>query len=270
MYEELLQIAVQAALEAGTAVLDVYRSDFAFEAKEDKSPLTEADLQSHRIIARHLAATSFPVLSEEGRNIPYSERHHWPRLWIVDPLDGTKEFIKRNGEFTVNIAMVDNGRPVLGVVLAPERQVLYLAARNMGAYTVAKEALSKLDKTATLESILKHAQRLPCFDGKGRSFTVIGSRSHGGPDLDAYVESMRERHGRVDFVSAGSSLKFCLVAEGRADVYPRLGPTMEWDTAAGQAVVEQSGGRVLVHKSGLPLTYNRENLLNPDFIVHAT
>ena len=250
--------------------MDVYRSDFAVETKEDRSPLTEADRESHRIIARLLAATPFPVLSEEGRDIPYSERGHWSRLWIVDPLDGTKEFIKRNGEFTVNIALVEDGRPALGVVLAPEKQSLYLAASGMGAYGVATEALLKLEETAPLENILNHARRLPCVDRKGRPFTVIGSRSHANPALDAYVDVMRDQHGTVDFVSAGSSLKFCLVAEGRADVYPRLGPTMEWDTAAGQAVAEQAGGRVLVHKSGLPLTYNRENLRNPDFIVLAT
>ena len=269
MLESLLQVAVKAAMEAGKAVLDVYRSDFAVEAKEDKSPLTEADRQSHQIIARHLAATSFPVLSEEGRDIPYGERRHWPRLWIVDPLDGTKEFVKRNGEFTVNIALVEDGLPVLGVVLAPERQALYFAARDLGAYRVPKEALSRLDKTVTLDRVMNIARGLPCFHDKNRPFTVIGSRSHGGPELDAYVASMAEQHGTVDFVSAGSSLKFCLVAEGRAHVYPRLGPTMEWDTAAGQAVVEQAGGKVLVHQTSLPLTYNREDLLNPWFIVHG-
>ena len=267
--DNLLEIAVQAGMAAGRAVMTVYRGDFAVEAKDDRSPLTEADRQSHEIIAGRLAGTAIPVLSEEGRNIPHAERAAWPRLWIVDPLDGTKEFIKRNGEFTVNIALVENGRPVLGVVLAPDRQVLYLGDSQRGAFKVDADALEQLDETASLKRILKNARRLPRHGESSRPFTVIGSRSHGGPDLEAFVQSMREQHGEVDFLSAGSSLKFCLVAEGCADVYPRLGPTMEWDTAAGQAVVESAGGRVAVYGTDDPLAYNREDLLNPWFIVHA-
>lgn len=265
--DRLLEIAVQAALAAGRAVLAVYRSDFAVEAKDDRSPLTEADRQSHEIIADRLAGTAIPVLSEEGRTIPHTERGQWPRLWIVDPLDGTKEFIKRNGEFTVNIALVENGRPVLGVVLAPERQVLYLGDSRRGAFRVDAKALARFDENTPLDRILAEARVLPDSDGASRPVTVIGSRSHGGPDLESFVRTIREKHGSVDFVSAGSSLKFCLVADGSADIYPRLGPTMEWDTAAGQAVVEAAGGRVAVHGTDASLTYNRPELRNPFFIV---
>ena len=268
-HNDLLTLSITAALEAGNAIMDIYHSDFAVETKEDRSPLTEADRRSHQIIAHRLAGTAIPVLSEEGRDIPYFERAGWSRLWIVDPLDGTKEFIKRNGEFTVNIALVESGRPVLGVVLAPDLALLYFAAQGLGAHQIQGDDLMALSPDAPLESFLGMAHSLPAARENDRPFTVIGSRSHGGPELEAFVQAMEEKHGKVNFISAGSSLKFCLVAEGRADVYPRLGPTMEWDTAAGQAVVEAVGGRVLVYDTGQPLCYNRQDLLNPWFIVHS-
>jgi 3'(2'), 5'-bisphosphate nucleotidase len=271
----LLSLAVAAAFKAGDAILDVYRTNFSVEEKEDRSPLTLADRRGHEIIEAHLVPSKIPVLSEEGRRIPYTERKNWERLWVVDPLDGTKEFVKRNGEFTVNIALVESGRPVLGVVLVPDRGILYYGGDGLGAFMTTgddfKVILEKNRAEALAEPghLIQASTPLPSRENTGRYYTIVGSRSHAGPDLEAFVSKARQAHGRVDFISAGSSLKFCLVAEGRADIYPRLGPTMEWDTAAGQAVVEAAGGRVLVSDTGAPLTYNRENLLNPWFVVHA-
>jgi 3'(2'), 5'-bisphosphate nucleotidase len=195
----------------------------------------------------------------------------------VDPLDGTKEFIKRNGEFTVNIALVHQTVPVLGVVYVPDQKRLYFGDKQMGSFRLEKASvLSTLGQDLThgnnkvsIEEIVSAAVRLPDQKGSGRSYTIVGSRSHGTSELEAFVDQKRNAHGAVDFISAGSSLKFCLVAEGRADVYPRLGPTMEWDTAAGQAVVENAGGRVTEFGSRIPLRYNRPELLNPSFLVEG-
>jgi 3'(2'), 5'-bisphosphate nucleotidase len=251
--EKLLPTAVAAAREAGKAVMEVYSSDFAVERKEDKSPLTLADKRSHEIIVKGLsgiAGSSIPILSEEGKGIPYDERKNWDYFWLVDPLDGTKEFIKRNGEFTVNIALIRGQRPVLGVIYVPVTDTLYYAHEGAGAH---KEMQGRTLK-------------LPEQKARGR-FTIAGSRSHATPELAAFVEEMKKDHGEVDFISAGSSLKFCLVAEGKADVYPRFGPTMEWDTAAGQAIAEQSGAPVVEMATKKPLVYNKQNLLNPWFTV---
>jgi 3'(2'), 5'-bisphosphate nucleotidase len=268
---------LQAAIEAGRAILEIYHSDdFHIERKADDSPLTLADRRSHKIIVSHLNSFGVPILSEEGRDIAFEERKGWKTLWVVDPLDGTKEFIKRNGEFTVNIALVDGGRPVLGVVGVPDRGTLYFAERNMGAYRVddmkfAEGLLAgryaKKDAATLLKTITDHCARLPLPRPKDMPYTIVASRSHLTKDVQDFVEEARLEHGTVEFLSAGSSLKLCLVAEGRADIYPRLGPTMEWDTAAGQAVVEGAGGRVVRHDTGGPLLYNKENLLNPWFVV---
>lgn len=275
-----LLASIQAALEAGDAILEVYRTaEFEVEEKEDKSPLTLADRRSHEIIADHLDRFDIPVLSEEGRDIPYSERKHWDSYWLIDPLDGTKEFIKRNGEFTVNIALISNRKPRAGVVLAPEKGTLYYAHSDIGSYKVeaaaVKNFLSKLAQDSNqnetekiLGEMIRKALKLPISDSNRKTYTVIGSRSHSTPELEAFVDEKRREFGEVDFISAGSSLKLCLVAEGRADIYPRTGPTMEWDTAAGQAVVECSGGKVLDYESGEPLRYNKGSLLNPWFVAH--
>jgi len=251
---ELLTPAIAAAREAGNAVMEVYASDFAVEHKDDKSPLTLADKRSHEIIVKRLSnitGKTIPILSEEGRGIPYEERKNWDYFWLVDPLDGTKEFIKRNGEFTVNIALIQGHRPVLGVIYVPVTETLYYAREGAGAYKESKGSTIKLPELQT----------------RGR-FTIVGSRSHATPELAAFVEEMKKNHGEVDFISAGSSLKFCLVAEGKADVYPRLGPTMEWDTAAGQAIAEQAGVSVIDRETKRPLVYNKPNLLNPWFTVN--
>ena len=276
---------VNAALNAGSAILEVYQSDFAVETKDDKSPLTLADRRSHEVIASALKDTCLPVLSEEGRDIPYEQRKHWEYFWLVDPLDGTKEFIKRNGEFTVNIALIHKTRPVMGVVYVPVKDVLYFGGEGLGAYKItdARETLDVRRETITehddpesvipacqesfLEDMVQSAVRLPLPREEGRPYTVIASRSHMSKETEEYLDKVRAEHGELEIISAGSSLKFCLVAEGLADEYPRFGPTMEWDTAAGQAVVEGAGGRVISHATGGSLAYNKESLLNPYFEV---
>jgi 3'(2'), 5'-bisphosphate nucleotidase len=250
---KLIIPAIAAAREAGRAILGVYSSDFAVERKADGSPLTLADKRSHDIIVKRLAAipdADIPVLSEEGEDIPYEARKPWEYFWLIDPLDGTREFIKRNGEFTVNIALIREHRPVLGVIYAPAVETLYFAHEGAGAYK----------ETPGLKN------RLPLPKTRDR-FTIVGSRSHAANELTAFVGEMKKKYNEVDFIAVGSSLKFCIVAEGRADVYPRFGPTMEWDTAAGQAIAEEAGSIVTAAETGELLVYNKPSLLNPWFSV---
>ena len=249
-YNSHLYKSIQAALAAGKEILDVYESDFAVEYKADNSPLTRADRNSHEILIASLAEFDIPVLSEEGREIPYAERKKWEQLWIIDPLDGTKEFIKRNGEFTVNIALVEYVEPVLGVVYAPIKKVLYFAAKDTGSFKLEnplecnwiKESADERDYAYLMSEIIDAAVRLPVGKPDNVPFTIVGSRSHASPDLKKFVEEKRREFGEVDFISAGSSLKICLVADGTADLYPRMGPTCEWDTAAGQANSAHAAG----------------------------
>ncbi len=266
--QSCLVSAIQTSIEAGQAILDVYGSDFSVEFKDDRSPLTLADQRSNEIITRGLKPLDLPVLSEEGKDIAYEQRRHWQRLWVVDPLDGTKEFIKRNGEFTVNIALVEDGRPMLGVILAPAKDILYFAANGLGAYKI--EQMSRIETPPgemTLDGLVSKASKLPLAGSSPAKLTIVGSRSHVTPELEAYVAEKRRQYGDIQYVSAGSSLKFCLVAEGRADIYAKLGPTMEWDTAAGQAISENAGAQVREYHTNAPLTYNKENLLNPWYLV---
>ena len=249
-YSDLLDAVARIARDAGRAILEVYESDFAVEAKQDASPITEADRRAHQVIRAALEQLpgGRPILSEEARALPWEERRHWSEYWLVDPLDGTKEFIQRNGQFTVNIALVRSGRPVLGVVHVPVEGVTYGGIVGHGAWKEAADG----SRTSIAVS--------PLGDGPVR---VVGSRSHRGPDLDGYLE----RLGEHEMVPMGSSLKFCIVAEGAADVYPRLGPTSEWDTAAAEAVLVAAGGRV-VASNGEPMAYNKgPDLLNPWFIA---
>ncbi len=274
-----LLTALAAAIEAGHAILDVYRSsDFKVEEKADKSPLTLADKHSHETIVRRLEETDIPVLSEEGKDIPYKERKRWETYWLIDPLDGTKEFIKKNGEFTVNIAIIRDRKPAAGVIYAPDKNVLYFALNDLGAYKADSiDGIESINRQAAdsaaggtaeaIESIIGASTTLPASYSTHRPFTIIGSRSHASPELEEFVEEKRQEHGEVEFISAGSSLKLCLVAEGKADIYPRTGPTMEWDTAAGQAIAENAGCKVLKYDTIEPLMYNKENLLNPWFVV---
>lgn len=271
--ENFLTTSLLAAIEAGQAIQKIYHTGFQVEYKDDRSPLTLADKTAHDIIVRHLKNSNIPILSEEGKTIPFEERKTWKTIWVVDPLDGTKEFVKRNGEFTVNIALVKESTPVMGVVYAPDRNLLYFAMQDMGAYKIADVDIihgcrDRIETGAvTLADILKTARQLPLFDREERPYTIVGSRSHATPDLEKFVAEKRTAFKDVDFIPAGSSLKICLVAEGRADIYPRLAPTMEWDTAAGQAVAFCSGARMYAYESGRALTYNKENLLNPWFVV---
>lgn len=260
---DYLECAVRAAIDAGREILAVYATDFGVEQKSDDSPLTIADQRAHEIIKAGLKPLGLPLLSEEGRTIPFDERQQWQRFWMVDPLDGTKEFVRRNGEFTVNIALIEENRPTMGVVYIPVRDSLYFAAEGLGAFKL--EQARHLP--VTFAALQAAAARLPLADLSPRVYTVVGSRSHATADLELYIEQLRATKGELEFVSAGSSLKFCLVAEGRADIYPRLGPTMEWDTAAGQVVAQCAGVRVVSHESGKEMCYNKASLLNPWFIV---
>jgi 3'(2'), 5'-bisphosphate nucleotidase len=256
--------AVQAALAGGAAIMHVYNNEETkVVLKDDKSPLTQADQASNAAIMRFLEQTDVPVLSEEGKAITYEERKHWSELWIVDPLDGTKEFIKRNGEFTVNVALVHNGAPVLGVIYVPVTGEMYLAAEGIGAYKTNCAWTSNL--SVSLDELLAKANKLP--ESKTSSYTIVGSRSHMTPETEAYIQQVENEHGEVQIISKGSSLKICMVAEGRADVYPRFAPTMEWDTAAGHAIAKYAGFEMKHHNSDVPLSYNKEDLLNPWFIV---
>ncbi|GAN33267.1 MAG: 3'(2'),5'-bisphosphate nucleotidase CysQ [Candidatus Brocadia sp. AMX2] len=291
-YTQLLLNALLAAKRAGEVILEVYNSDFAVEHKEDESPLTLADKRSHEIIMNDLQKTAtgsnnvytmnnpaLPILSEEGKDIPFDERKGWEYFWLVDPLDGTKEFIKRNGEFTVNIALIYKERPLLGCIYIPVRDTFYFATVGLGAYKLANG--KTVTDNLSIRELLDASQKLPMSTRKRKfppcnnqspqtkksSLTIIGSRSHATKELSEFVGQARKQYEEVEFVSAGSSLKFCLVAEGEADIYPRFGPTMEWDTAAGQAIVEQAEGRVVDTQTNEPLKYNKNNLVNPFFIV---
>lgn len=250
---ELLPQVVRLAREAGAAILKVYGEvDPAVAYKRDNSPLTQADLASHHVIAGGLRSLTpdLPVLSEESREIPFEQRRNWRRFWMVDPLDGTKEFLRRNGEFTVNIALIETGAPVLGVVYAPALGKLYYAARGSGAWRQ------------------EGSQALPIRAAKATNgaLRVVVSRSHGSGE--ANLDRFTGTAGRCEFVPMGSSLKFCLVAEGMADLYPRSGPTMEWDTAAAHCILEQAGGSV-TGLDGEPFVYNKPSLLNPGFLASS-
>ena len=280
-----LILAIEAAVDAGQEIMNVYEQpDLGIVQKEDDSPLTRADLASNRRINSYLSPSDIPLISEENRQLEYVDRKDWEACWIVDPLDGTKEFIKKNGEFTVNIAMIRDRKPAAGVVGVPDRDTLYFAADKIGSYrTKVSQAAELLKKQAgtiyrinttsdiavdpILRDLIAQSKSLPINQSTNRPFTIAGSRSHATPELEAFVEEKRQEYGEVEFISAGSSLKLCLVAEGRADIYPRTGPTMEWDTAAGQAIVEFSGGKVFKYDTTEPLDYNKENLLNPWFAV---
>ncbi len=258
-----LKIAVNAALKAGKAILDVYQNDFDVEVKADQSPLTEADKKSNKVIVDDLSTTDIPIISEEIKNMDYQERQNWQLCWMVDPLDGTKEFVKKNGEFTVNIALINNGLPILGVVYWPVADKLYFATEELGSF------VAKVKPTETVEEInnlVAHSEVLTQAK-QPEVFSIVASRSHLSEETLAFVDDCKKRYGKVNLVSKGSSLKLCMVAEGAAHVYPRLAPTMEWDTAAAHAVAKFSGCQVYDYTTKQELNYNKENLLNPYFVV---
>jgi 3'(2'), 5'-bisphosphate nucleotidase len=286
--QALLATACRAVLPASAAILRIYEEgNWNVEEKDDKSPLTRADREAHEIIARVLEEESpeVPVLSEEGAHLPFETRKTWERLWIVDPLDGTKEFLSRNGEFTVNVALAVGGTPVLGVVAVPALDTYYVAAGGHGAFRASGETVAAAaearDPIAAMEA---QAVRLAAAAGAGdtaragaaaeTTARVVASRSHLNAETEAFIEGLKTQYTDVTIVQAGSAVKLCRVAEGEADYYPRLAPTMEWDTAAGDAVVREAGGRVLHaaadgSSDGSELTYNKEDLHNPYFVAVA-
>ncbi|MDJ0710434.1 MAG: 3'(2'),5'-bisphosphate nucleotidase CysQ [Woeseiaceae bacterium] len=248
--KSLVEPIVALAEDAGRAILEVYSTDFEVQSKDDASPLTQADLASHRWIDAGLKSLTpnVPIISEESGLVSFEERATWRRYWIVDPLDGTREFVNRNDEFTVNIALIEDGVPVLGVVHVPVFERTYVGCQGHGA--------ERRDGGNA-------PVRIRVAGASSKPARIVGSRSHRGKSLDAYLSAL----GDHDMVPMGSSLKFCVIAEGDADLYPRLGPTSEWDTAAAQAVVEQAGGSV-VTRDGKPMKYNtKADILNPHFLV---
>ncbi|MFT5312779.1 MAG: 3'(2'), 5'-bisphosphate nucleotidase [Paraglaciecola sp.] len=256
---KLIQDVTDIAHRAGDAIMQIYQRDFAIYEKADESPLTEADLAAHNCIVAGLEqVSSLPILSEESATIPWSERQTWDKYWLVDPLDGTKEFIKKNGEFTVNIALIDQGVPVFGVVYAPVPEHTYVGQLGHGAYKI----------EGGERKAIRPKQKVP-----GESWRIVGSRSHQSPEIQKLLDTLE---GETELVAMGSSLKLCLVAEGAAHLYPRLGPTSEWDTGAAHAVVVAAGGKVTIiddasqvlNKDTKPLRYNqKDSVLNPYFLV---
>lgn len=260
--QELIQNIIDISHLAGDKIMDIYQKDFAVYEKSDESPLTEADLAAHNCIVEGLSNVSdLPVLSEESADIAWQERSGWDTYWLVDPLDGTKEFIKKNGEFTVNIALIKDGVPVFGVVYAPVLKQTYVGVLGQGAYKITAGIKTDIYPKAWM---------------KGETWKIVGSRSHQSPEIQALLDSLE---GETELVAMGSSLKLCLVAEGAAHLYPRLGPTCEWDTGAAQAVVEAAGGKVTIIEDAtnalhaldadaVPLRYNqKDSVLNPYFLV---
>jgi 3'(2'), 5'-bisphosphate nucleotidase len=286
MMKEALSVAIRASLQAGSAIIDIYESadDLEIQKKDDDSPLTRADRAAHDVISNILMEASSSVtphlLSEEGKSIPYEERKNWEYFWLVDPLDGTKEFINRNGEFTVNIALIHKDTPVVGVVYVPVKQTLYFAAEGVGGYKIENSEKVKSEAVKRgdfpIDEIISNSEKLPVSSKHStahsspltsHSITIIASRSHMNEETTQFIDDMKKRYEHVELVSAGSSLKLCMVAEGTADIYPRLGPTMEWDTAAAHAVVQCAGARIYTYPGQDRLVYNKQDLLNPYFVV---
>ena len=257
-----LSIAIQASLDAGKEILKVYANPIDVKIKGDNSPLTLADKNANDVINSYLTGTDIPIISEENKQMPYAERKNWNRCWIVDPLDGTKEFIKRNGEFTVNIALIKNGNPILGVIYVPVSKTLYYTSED------AKKAYKIIlkNENASIDFIFENALEIKPQKDTLTVVKVVGSRSHLNEDTKRFILAL-EKNNKVEIVSKGSSLKFCLVAEGAADIYPRYAPTMEWDTAAGQAICQAVGVKVINNETKKALQYNKKNLLNPYFLV---
>lgn len=277
----LLQEAVIAAFKASEEILNIYNRNFKIEYKSDESPLTEADKASHQIISQLLKNTGFPIISEESRTVDYQDRKQWSKYWLIDPIDGTKEFIRKNGEFTVNIAFIENGVPIIGVVLIPVTGTFYLASNN-GSYKAQKDYHYKsIDQLVAL--IAKDISKLQKLKVSGKienSLSVVMSKSHCNQETLSFAQSLENKYGGIDTISKGSSIKLCLVAEGTADIYIRIGLTSEWDTAAAHAVVKYAGGKVFIYDADISavdyyienfslkeVVYNKKDLLNPYFVV---
>lgn len=264
----LLSTAINAAVRAGKLILDVYYSnEFHVNLKSDKTPLTLADRKAHDEILNSLTKTRIPTLSEEGRNILFEERKGWEYFWLVDPLDGTKEFIKRNGEFTVNIALIVHGFPIIGVVYVPVIKEMFFSLKGDGAFK-ATSIEPVMESSYRFDQLIKTSERLP-INCKRDNFVVLSSRSHMNAETEEFITNLKKKHGEITHHYQGSSLKLCLIAEGSADIYPRFTTTMEWDTAAGQAIVEEAGCYIITADTKQRIAYNKESLENPWFIVKA-
>ena len=261
-FKNLLKTAINASIEGGHAIMEVYASDFAVEHKDDKSPLTLADKNCNEVIEQHLTVTGLPFLIEEGAELTFSERKSWKYSWLVDPLDGTKEFVKRNGEFTVNIAMIHDGNPIMGVIYVPVKHELYFALEGLGSYKTSNFT----NEISDIDELISIADELPILNERD-SYIIVGSRSHMSSETEAFFEQKKKECGNVEVMTVGSSLKLCMVAEGKADAYPRYSPTMEWDTGAGHAIAKYAGFSVKQYNSSEDVVYNKENLLNPWFLV---
>ena len=262
--KEKLELAIKASILAGKEILKVYETEFDVEQKDDNSPLTLADRKAHECIVGIIASTDLPILSEEGKHMDYNIRKTWEMYWLVDPLDGTKEFIKRNGEFTVNIALMQGNYPVAGVIYVPVKKILYFGLKGVGSYKIAFE---NGEDGLNIDSLMSDENEIP-GNHNNEIYTIVGSKSHPSQETNDYIEKVKSEKGDVEMISMGSSLKLCLVAEGLAQEYPRFAPTMEWDTAAGQAIIESSGGSVINWESKERMSYNKENLLNSWFLAY--
>ncbi len=268
-YEILTKMAVDAAIAGGEEVMEVYNMiDINVTYKEDKSPLTEADIRSNEIIKNYLGKSELPILSEEERNISYDERKNWDVFWLVDPLDGTREFVKRNGEFTVNIALIKNNAPIIGVIYVPVSGNIYFSSSFSGSYRIS-HVTSDFIKSKDLKSLINIASSLPLSKNRNK-IIGIGSRSHLSLKTKIFFHKLKRKYENLDIIKIGSSLKLCLIAEGNADIYPRFSPTMEWDIAAGHALIENAGFKIYEYKSNNPILYNKENLKNPYFVAGNT
>jgi 3'(2'), 5'-bisphosphate nucleotidase len=264
---DLLLTAIRAAYNAGKAILEIYGTSWETSLKTDQSPLTTADLRSHEVITAGLHPTGIPVLSEEGAEVTSGTRMNWKQYWLVDPLDGTKEFINRNGEFTVNIALMAGGQPVAGVIYIPVAGLLYFGSRDLGSFRIEPHLTRPNMLEDTLSELLQQSTKLPAIINSG-PLIVLASRSHLSFETAGIIQRIEQRNKDCRMVSVGSSLKFCRLAEGSADFYPRFGPTMEWDTAAGQAIAENAGIKVLTWPERQVVKYNKSSLLNPWFIAY--
>jgi len=260
---DLILAAIQASLKAGDKILEIYNTNFEVDFKSDCSPLTEADLAAHNIIKDELSKTELELLSEEGKETPYEHRASWIIYWLVDPLDGTKEFVSRNGEFTVNIALIENHEIIGGVIYVPVYDCLYFALQNRGSFKL--NDARKLCQEKSIEEIQSISKKLPLYHQR-KNYTVVASRSHYNEQTSDFINELKAKHKNLKTVSKGSSLKLCMIAEGNAALYPRFGTTMEWDIAAGNAIIKYAGGEVR-DLNGNFLKYNKADLRNPYFIA---
>jgi 3'(2'), 5'-bisphosphate nucleotidase len=260
--ESLLNIAIKAAISAGEEILKVYNSfDFEVVSKEDSTPVTKADKNAHQRILEILQPTQLPLLSEEGIQISYQERKKWDLFWLVDPLDGTKEFIKRNDEFTVNIALIQKNQPIAGIIYVPVFRTLYAGIIGQGAYKLVNPEVD-----CNFRKMIHSGLKLPAIN-ESTDFVVSTSRSHKNTETEEYINKLKSNHQNLRIVSVGSALKLALIAEGSVNIYPKIGKTMEWDTASGHAILKASGKNIYLHDLKTELIYNKENLDNPDFVA---